>query len=496
MKKVCSVLLTVLLMCGIVYGSIVPVGASSGTCGEGVYWSLEDGVLRIYGEGAMEEYSSSMYETRAPWAEQRDEVYTLVVEDGVTRVGSNAFFACGNLQTATLADSVESVGECAFQECSEMTSMDLGSGIRRIDGGAFFGCFRLSDVEFPTGLQSIGIEAFLSCGLVSLRLPDSVAEVGAYAFAECTQLTEVSFSQAMTVIPDSCFYKCTSLRSVTVPGWITAIESGAFAACTQLQSVTLSEGIVSIGGATFWDCPSLTNLSIPASVTEMNGLSNIQNLATIELAEGSQAFRLEDGILFSKDGKCLVKYPPGRQGESYTVPDTVECIAPYAFGNTHLSSVILPKGLRTVEEGLFMANSALRKITIPEGVTRIGTQAFAACSVLTEVTLPDSVTYIDPEAFDPNRVERIFGFAGSAAEQYATENNIVFETISAEPLIPGDVNGDGSVNSSDARLILQYTVELAVFSDRMLAAADVNGDSAVNSTDARIVLQQAVGIDS
>ena len=61
---------------------------------------------------------------------------------------------------------------------------------------------------------------------------------------------------------------------------------------------------------------------------------------------------------------------------------------------------------------------------------------------------------------------------------------------------PGDVNGDGSVNSSDARLILQYTVELAVFSDRMLAAADVNGDSGVNSTDARIVLQQAVGIDS
>lgn len=59
---------------------------------------------------------------------------------------------------------------------------------------------------------------------------------------------------------------------------------------------------------------------------------------------------------------------------------------------------------------------------------------------------------------------------------------------------PGDVNGDGSVNSTDARLVLQYTVELTTLTEKQLQAANVNGDDKVNSSDARMILQMTVGL--
>lgn len=62
------------------------------------------------------------------------------------------------------------------------------------------------------------------------------------------------------------------------------------------------------------------------------------------------------------------------------------------------------------------------------------------------------------------------------------------------PAGTGDVNDDGTVNSTDARLVLQHTVELTTLTEEAKARADVNGDSTVNSTDARLILQATVGL--
>ena len=61
-----------------------------------------------------------------------------------------------------------------------------------------------------------------------------------------------------------------------------------------------------------------------------------------------------------------------------------------------------------------------------------------------------------------------------------------------QPQQSGDVNGDGKVNSSDARLVLQYTVELIPLTEEQLARANMNGDGLVNSSDARLILQATV----
>ena len=75
-------------------------------------------------------------------------------------------------------------------------------------------------------------------------------------------------------------------------------------------------------------------------------------------------------------------------------------------------------------------------------------------------------------------------------------SDVVTVTITGDPVVwqQGDVNGDGSVNSSDARMVLQYTVELIPLTEEQLARANMNGDGLVNSSDARMILQAAVGL--
>ena len=62
-------------------------------------------------------------------------------------------------------------------------------------------------------------------------------------------------------------------------------------------------------------------------------------------------------------------------------------------------------------------------------------------------------------------------------------------------VVPGDVNGDSLINSSDARLVLQHTVELITLSDEQIAAADVDNNGVVNSSDARWILQATVELN-
>ena len=70
------------------------------------------------------------------------------------------------------------------------------------------------------------------------------------------------------------------------------------------------------------------------------------------------------------------------------------------------------------------------------------------------------------------------------------------EEIPALAWLTGDVNGDGKVNSSDARLALRAAVGLEDLTEAQKAAADVNRDGNVRSSDARKILRVAVGLDT
>ena len=173
-----------------------------------------------------------------------------------------------------------------------------------------------------------------------------------------------------------------------IPDGVTTIGSGAFSGCRNLTSVTIPTSVITIGNIAFSGCTGMTSVAIPDSVTGMGSgvFNNCSSMTAITVASGNTAYQDVDGVLYSKDGKTLVRYPVGKSGTTYTIPDGVTTIDSYAFYNcSGLNSVEIPDGVTTIDSGAFYNCSGLTTVTIPSSVTTIGNYAFANCSSLNTV---------------------------------------------------------------------------------------------------------------
>ena len=165
--------------------------------------------------------------------EQRKQLVTLsMFGDGVTSIGSSAFFGCSNLTRVVIPDSVTSIGESAFYGCSSLTSIIIPNGVTIIGSAAFYECTNLTSIEIPNGVTSIGDSAFFGCsGLTSITIPDSVTSIGSEAFYNCSGLTSIVIPDSVTGIGNYAFYDCTGLTSITFNGTIAqwnAISKGSY----------------------------------------------------------------------------------------------------------------------------------------------------------------------------------------------------------------------------------------------------------------------------
>ena len=95
---------------------------ASGTCGEGLTWTLDDqGTLIVSGSGAMDDYRSGA----SPWSGKRSSITKVVVEEGVTYLGRYSFSICSSLTGATLPDSLTGIGAGCFDKCRKLTSISF-----------------------------------------------------------------------------------------------------------------------------------------------------------------------------------------------------------------------------------------------------------------------------------------------------------------------------------------------------------------------------------
>ena len=158
-------------------------------------------------------------ESNQPWNDYKGALTTVVIDAGVTSIGSNAFYECSKLESITIPASVTTIDYCAFEYCYE-----------------------LEDVTFAAGslLTSIGSSAFSSCGKLSaITIPASVENIDEYVFQECYNLEDVTFaaSSQLTSIGASAFYNCSNLSAITIPEHVTAIGGNAFAECPSLSTI-------------------------------------------------------------------------------------------------------------------------------------------------------------------------------------------------------------------------------------------------------------------
>ena len=242
------------------------VSIANGTLDGGLKWNLtKAGTLSISGTGAMPDFGGTGDQ---PWIENSDKIRKVVIGDGVTNIGSCAFWNCGVLGVV-ISPSVTTIGNSAFRG-SSIISVTIPSNVKTIGDSAFRECKNLSAVTFSEGLETISQNAFRSCeSLTTIELPASIGEVGAAAFIQCQKLTIATFAPGSKQVKmgDDMFAGCYYLMKVTLPKSIDRISERMFQNCLTLAGVEIPKGAESIEPSAFASCTSFTTVIIPDSVT-------------------------------------------------------------------------------------------------------------------------------------------------------------------------------------------------------------------------------------
>ena len=405
--------------------SVFAKADESGWCGNNLRWSYVEATktVTISGTGSMYNYGN--LSGLSPWY-NRNDIETIIIEDGVTSIGRNAFGYCRGLMSVTIPNSVTSIEKMAFSGCSSLTPVHItdleawckiafedsesnplsyahhlylnGEEIRKlvipntltsIGNYTFCGCNEIVSVTIPNSVTSIGDGAFYGCsGLTSVNIPNSVTTIGSRAFSSCSGLTSVTIPNSVINIGDNAFQYCSGLISVTIPNSVTSIGNYAFQDCSGLTSVTIPNSVTSIGGSAFQDCGGLTSVTIPNSVTTIGWgtFSGCRSLTTIDIPNSVTS--IEDNAFYN----CYSL-------TSIDIPNTVTSVGNYAFYNCgYISSVNIPNSVTSIGEYAFY-NCAMKTLTLPEDLKIIKKGTFQGCYNLSEVVIPAKMEFIYAEAF-------------------------------------------------------------------------------------------------
>jgi len=293
---------------------------------------------------------------------------------------------------------VKSIGQYAFSDCLKLRTINIPKKVSHIKRRTFLCCTALESVTFPEGLREIGEEAF----------------------GECVNLKAVKFPSSLRRLGPRCFSNCSSLTSVTVPEGVTCIGKRAFQG-NQLRSI-----------------------SLPASLKDVEA-SFVKGpvLQEVHLSEENPYLKIENGVLFTKDGKKLLVFLLNTKTR-YEIPEGVTHIADEALnGITNLTVLSLPDSVTYIGDYAFMHCWHLENIRLSSNLTHIGKEAFRYTG-LQKLNVPASVQSIGDDAFkDIAKIGKnvfqkkrkpftICALQDSFAIEYAKKNCIPYEIWNEE----------------------------------------------------------------
>ena len=390
----------------------------SGSCGENLTWTVsKDGVLTISGTGAMADYNDS--DNLSPWHKAGIAVTALVVEEGVTSIGENAFVGMSGLSEVTLPGSVESVGDSAFAFCSGLTKVTISEGTKTIGEKAFADCEVLAKVYVPASVESIADTAFDGCPYLTVDYAGTqeqwdaiysgaAVKVNPSAQAPVTSGScgeDVSWSVSGGVLTISgtgamADYNGTDalspwrntgdevITSIVVEEGVTSIGDYAFAGLEGLEEITLPESLTEVGSNAFMDCEALTTVTFTGDAPAIAEDAFTGVTAEVNYPQTNETWtagvRKDYGGDLTWNIPDVVDQGTTSNGMSWTLDETGELVVD---GNAD-----------SIPENAFAGLEGVINVVLPDSVTSIGDGAFEGCTNLEEINL-DNVTELGQDCF-------------------------------------------------------------------------------------------------
>ncbi len=456
---------TVKALTGKTVKTLADLGVVEGTSGDCV-WKIEDGRLIISGNGRMGE---------STW--NRHWIASVTIEDNVTSISDSAFSGCTELTSIDIPDSVVEIGVCAFSNCTALTSVTLPGSLRAIGSEAFFGCTNLFGINIPERVKDIGNAAFSGCAkLTEIKVDKNNKKYcsidGVLYNKDKTKLInfpagkvggELVIPDNVKTIGDNAFCGCTGLTSVTIPDSVASIGNSAFSGCTNLKNVTIPESVTSIADDAFDESYFVTIKTTENSAAHKYALENDIDFELIEpvTVEGDNKNITisTDSSVIPSTGVSLSTEKVENIGEKYEAQLKNLGAEKYMAYNIDLmkdDAKIQPNGKVTVG------------VAVPDGMDGAKCKVYRA---ETDGTLTD------------------MGAVLENGKLTFTTDHFSLYIIAQFAVKPGDVTGDGVVNSGDAIEVLRHDAKAVTLTDAQLAAANVDDNESVDSNDAILILQ-------
>ncbi|MDR0506929.1 MAG: leucine-rich repeat protein [Dysgonamonadaceae bacterium] len=397
-------------------------------------WTLENGTLTISGTGAIPDDDSRSALGAMPWKPYNEQIFQLILEEGVTGIGTRNFHSCYNLNFVSLPGSLTYIGLYAFRYCGNLTSIDIPAAVTSIEKSSLGDCSSLSYVavhwDVPLSIDPL-VFSDVSLAGVSLQVPDGTKSL--YEAANvwknfgtiieesnadpCTRGATESLewkicrpNNVLTVSGTGAMLNFTStekapwavyhsfIKAVEVENGVTNVGALAFANCENIASATLSSSLTTIGNSAFSGCGSLASISVPNSVTAIgdDAFSGCSSLASIDIPNVITTIGLRT---FSGCSSLA----------SIDIPNSVTAIGSSSFsGCSSLTSINIPNRVKSIGGTAFSGCDNLKSVNISGSVTSIGIMAFFGCSSLDSVTVQwKSPLSISPDIFAYVPVENV-----------------------------------------------------------------------------------------
>lgn len=208
------------------------------------------------------------------------------------------------------------------------------------------------------------------------------------------------------------------------------VGKAMLASCEKLKRIVLPLQTTKIEADAFRNCSSLRTIEVPTLVESIETSAGCTALAEINVQAGNSHYSSKDGVLLSGDGKSILWFPMGKEGE-YTLPSTVTTVGDYAFRNCRIETFHFADGLKSIGKYAFY-NSSVKEVSLPSTVKQIPTGLFQKCANLTTVHLGKNTEMLGDYVFDGCPITDLYISAPTppycSNNTFASSGNNIFST--------------------------------------------------------------------